>query len=759
MNSENANKSPTTNDPILADALSGIEQGLSQIRRMSREADELRIRLDEQQVSLAAREVEIADRLTAVNAERQQLETERRAIDGDRASVQNDRRAIEELTAATEQQHKDLAARASAIDARETSLHTREREVAELESTLSTKRDELRALTATAEERTNALEERERAFAERESVLSELEASLCTQRETLAAQSAEIASQREDLAAQATRLAQVESDLSAREKAAKESLAKAEQFESRAKRDQSDLAQLRQNLTGAQQQASQTLKALQEATTRAEQAEKVALDLRADLDQSAAHVADTGAITQERDGLRKSADSLRDKLRETEERESRLAAAVKSLREQSEGIVKERDDLKVAIERAREQAAKAPADSPELPALRGMLAKTEGERDQNATRLALSQKELTDARLIIDDLRGQLEQHEKDTKELEGVLDQLRERLRTEAAKAEAFAEQTRVLEVRFDSLSTSPAAVEGQAASEPGRPNPLRLRRIEVARRLAREKARKIRRVGEALGKRYEQCEQVLALRQDVLAAKRSVESAHRKQQGVEARSKTASSVFFLACSTGVLAAVSWFVAGQVAPETYAAKVVFAADSPDRQLNSGELEEWNTFHTQLVEDPRFHEFASQRMSKQGVAGLTSPAAVRERLKSTAEVTTNKPGEMTIEMKGAGRERVERELQMIAIALQSQAREAKDRRADGANTIISQPAKAGAEPLESVRMTYAGGIFAGGLLVMTTIGWLLWARLASAKMKFDLSQSIDATADEDRWNKFDRKAA
>jgi hypothetical protein len=307
--------------------------------------------------------------------------------------------------------------------------------------------------------------------------------------------------------------------------------------------------------------------------------------------------------------------------------------------------------------------------------------------------------------------------------------------------------------------MANAPAAVPEQPAGAATGPGALRLRRIEVARRLARDKAKKIRRVGDALGKRYEQCEQVLALRQDVLAAKRSVESAHRKQQGIEARGKTASSIFFVSCAAGILAAGSWMIAGQVAPETYVAKVVFAADSPDRQLNSGELEEWNTFHAQLVEDPRFHEFASQRLSKQGVAGLTSPAALRERLKNTAEVTSNKPGELTLEMKGPGRERVERELQMIAIAMQSQAREAKDRRADGASTIISQPAKAGTEPIESVRLIYAGGLFGAGTIVLGVLAGVFWTRLASAKMRFDLSQSVDATADEERWNKFDRKAA
>jgi hypothetical protein len=56
-------------------------------------------------------------------------------------------------------------------------------------------------------------------------------------------------------------------------------------------------------------------------------------------------------------------------------------------------------------------------------------------------------------------------------------------------------------------------------------------------------------------------------------------------------------------------------------------------------------------------------------------------------------------------------------------------------------------------------MVYAGGIFGGGVLIFGVLAGVFWSRLANAKMKFDLSQSVDATADEDRWNKFERKAA
>jgi chromosome segregation ATPase len=717
MNPDNATTGLTPTDPMLANALSGIEQGLAQIRKMSREADELRQRLDVQQQELARRDAEVADRLTAVLSERQQVETERRTIEVERESLTNDRKALEELGSSVEQRSSDLNRREAAIKGVEEGLR------AERES-LAARASALEAEGRSIEEQASGFEARER-------------------------------------------------ELSSREVSIKESIAKIEQAESRSKRDQHDLAQLRQNLTSAQQQASQTIKALQEATTRAEQAEQAALDLRSELDKASGAGEAAEKAERERDALHAASEELRGKLRAFEDREQRLSAAVRSLKEQSDAITKERDEARAALQRAEQQVKDAAgaagaagtagaAAKQEIESLRAQLAKLKAAAEQASAGRGGVEKELSDARLIIDDLRGQLDQHEQDSKELEGVLEQLKERLRIEAAKSEAFASQNSALKQELEAKGTSADAPSGVALNHgaaAGGLSPQRVRRLELARRLTRDKARKIRRVGEALGKRYEQCEQVLSLRQDVLAAKRAVESAFKKQQTVEARSKAFSTMFFGACATAILGGASWLLAGQVAPETYQARAVLAADSPDRELSAAELEEWTTFHAAMLEDPRFHEFTSQRMARGGLPGLASATAVKDRIAKAIKPQSNKPGELTLEMTGVGREKTERELQMFAVAMQSQSREAKDRRADGGNTIISQTAKAGDEPLDSVRLTYAGGIFGGVMLVFGVLVAIVWSRLAAAKMKFDQSHAVEATEDEARWQVLDRKAA
>lgn len=718
-------------DPMLASALAGIEQGLGQIRRMSREADELKLRLETQQVELTRREGELVERMTGLQADAVQLETDRRALTQDRERLDQDRKALEELAGAAERRTGEIARMSDELEARKHSLDQREHAISEQESALAARRGELEA------------------------------------------RATELAERRREVDARAQTLAETERTLADREKAAADALAKAEQVrtettrrgeelrvvEERAKRDQNELGQLRQNLTAAHQQTSQTIKALQEATARAERAEQTALDLRGELDALSSRSGESAAAVRERDELRQASEELRAKLRGAEEHEARLAAAVQALKEQSEAASRQRDELQANLTRAKATTTGAPDGGAELASARAKLAESEAARTKALETLASREKELTDARLIIDDLRGQLAQQEKDAKELEGVLEQLRERLRTEAAKTEAFAAQAQSLEARVSELASRPAPAGAPAAVHAGGPGESRLRRIGLVRKLVREKTKKIRRVSEALGKRYEQCEQVLTLRQEVLAAKRSVEAVFKKQQSTEARSRAVQSTFFLTCAAAMMAGIAWLLAGQVAPETFVAKAVLAADNSERQLGGGELEEWSKWHRELLDDPRFHDFAAQKLSRQAIAGWTTPSAVKDRIKGSLQVTNNKPGEMTMELKGVGREKLERELQALAIAVQSSSREARERRVDGANTNITQPAKAGAEPIESVRLVYTGAIFGGEALIFGILGAMVWNRLRQAKMKFDQSQAVEATEDEGRWPALERHAA
>lgn len=777
MSSQNAQPDsshlPPT-DPMLASALQGIEQGLGQIRRMSREADELKARLDAQQAALQQRENDLTDKLTALQAECLQLETDRKALDTERDAVERGRHAAEELARTADEKARTAEERAKAADARDAETRRNAEEFAR---------------------RTADLDAREHAIQSSQSDFDAKRAQLDAKRAEFESQSREIAAERDRVQARATALADTERQIAQREQAATQTLAAAEQLradttkraedlkhvEDRAKRDQSDIALLRQSLTTAQQQASQTLRALQDATTRAEQAEQANMDLRAELDQASGSSADTTALARERDDLRQTAEDLRSKLKAAEDRESRLTTAARTLKEQAQSASTEIDTLKASLERAHAQAttnaqaassagqasaaasaAATAAAEKQIEELRTKLAEAEQAKTQVGSSQNAVQKELSDARLIIDDLRAQLEQHEKDSKDLENVLDQLRDRLRTEAAKTEAFASQTQQLEAKIEELESRPntpqtlSTLEGAAL--PG-PAAARLKRIELCRKLMRDKTKKVRRVSDALAKRYEQCEQILSLRQDVLAAKRSVEAAFRKQQGTEARGRAAATAFFIVAASTALAGASWLIAGQVAPEAFIAKAIVAADSPDRQLNAGELEEWTDYHEKLLNDPRFHDFAAQRLSRQGFPNLASPTAVNDKIKESIRTESNKPGELTLEMKGVGRERVERELQAISVALQSQSQALKDQRPDGAKTIISQAAKAGQEPLDSVRLVYGGAIFGGCMLVFGVLVGILWNRLAQAKFKFDQSQAVDTTDDDKLWPPLDRKAA
>ena len=469
--------------------------------------------------------------------------------------------------------------------------------------------------------------------------------------------------------------------------------------------------------------------------------------------------------------------ATRDQIRTRQEAEGRLAAAVADLKVRLQRATDESAELSKQLVETRESLTAARSSQPASKAtsagveeIERKLASAVESQSQAAHALTERTKELADARLVIDDLRLQLEQHATDTTELESILNQLRDRLRTQAAKAEAYAQQIQQLEAQLRAQSEH--TPQSGAASD-RRPivefthtlalvdefNRHRRLRLGGIREHLQRKEAKVAKASEVLAKRYEQCEQVLAMRQDVLTAKRTVDATHHRLTSVQARSRAASTVFFVVCVLAIIGGLSWLVAGQVAPEEYVARATIAAENRDRALNSGELGEWQTFHEALIKDPRLLQFAAGRMERQGIAALATPNALKERLDQDLSVQAGKPGELTLELKGHGLSRTERELQTLAIAVQSQARDAQSTRVDGANTIIRDPAKASADPIATNRPQFALVIFGVLALAAGILAFFVWHRLSQAKLRFEASTGVGVTEDDSRWPTLDRKAA
>lgn len=710
----------------LTTALQGVEQGLAQIRRMYREADEAKLSLQSHQCELERRSTELSAMAIEIERSREELRTHREDLE------RRERLSGEATTRLAADQH--------ALD--------------ELTESLQKRSDEL-------DERAARVATEQQAISERSKELESREGSLASALEDL--------HRREEALAESGRALQAQTaELTRRAEAVRRD-------EERVRREHGDTQSLRASLAAAQQQASQTIRALQDATTRAEAAEESALTLRNEIEELRTQTQSVSEDAERRCSAAEEAlAATRGEIKVRQESETRLAAAVADLKVRLQRTTDESAELTRQLAQTRESLSAAKSAAPAAQAASANVAEIEARlalavEAQSQAALALSERtrELADARLVIDDLRAQVEQNATDTTELEGILDQLRDRLRTQAAKAEAYAQQVQNLESQLQAQGEG-KAVEFVRESTIASPhdaslvnefNQHRRQRLGGIRKHLQRKEAKVAKASEVLAKRYEQCEQVLSMRQDVLTAKRTVDAVHHRLTSVQARSRAVSSLFFVVCVLAIIGGLSWVIAGQVAPEEYLARVTIAAENRDRQLNAGELSEWQIFHEALVKDPRFLQFAAGRMERQGITALATPATLKDRLEQDLSAQAPKPGELTLELKGHGMSRTERELQTLAIAVQSQARDAQSTRVDGANTIIRDPAKAQSDPIETARPQYALVIFGGLASLAGFLAFFVWHRLAQAKLKFDASSGVGATEDEARWPTLDRKAA
>ena len=183
---------------------------------------------------------------------------------------------------------------------------------------------------------------------------------------------------------------------------------------------------------------------------------------------------------------------------------------------------------------------------------------------------------------------------------------------------------------------------------------------RLKIYRELVREQSMKVRRANEALKKKIETCEQVLAHRAELAGIRDRILEGERRLQRRQAGSKAG---VILLCIVGVfaiLAAMSWAISSEVAPATFMATSAIKADGlRKRELTPGELDEWAHFHKGLLTDPRFHEDAAERFKRQGMMTVGTPQAVADLVRDDLTFENNTPGEMQLHLKGLGSDRTQ----------------------------------------------------------------------------------------------------
>lgn len=452
-----------------------------------------------------------------------------------------------------------------------------------------------------------------------------------------------------------------------------------------------------------------------------------------------------------------------DELTARAESAEKAAAEAKKKAEQDAAMIGELRRELEASKREREAAVGRAADGDKDAAAR---------MQELAERLAAAEESAEEHRNLWEIERAQgvklteeLTKLREEAGEAETVISTLREKLKTEAARSQELTAKTRQLEADLAQGAALVAELEGQLAelrkkrervqseARSVMPESLerRRRRLTLARELVRRQAAKVKKGGEALRKRYEQCEQVLSQRAELAEARAKIIAAEKRAHSGRAV-RTAAVVML--CGSGVVAmlgGLSWAAATHFAPATFVASSQIGADGRGRELQPAELDEWQRFHEGLIADPMFHDAAADRFKRQGMTELARPADLAQRIREGLSVESGSPGEMTLRWTGKGADRSQRELETLTASLTSHANAAQTRRIDGGVTKVLKEARAGDAPIDNTRTVYALGILGGTLALALAITLTLWRKLSRAKTDFERDTGLASTLDPGRW--------
>ncbi|MCW5764610.1 MAG: hypothetical protein KIT68_01375 [Phycisphaeraceae bacterium] len=703
--------------------LSSIERQVADLRRLTGESARRARELDERDAALKVRAVEI-DRLIAeqrdaaqraearaaeADAARRQAEANAHAAQTQRAELES---RVEEHLRRAEALTADLARQADAAGQAQRHAADAAARAADLERRLSEADAALARARTDAEQATSAAEQaRQQAEQFRQAA------------ERAEATRAEIEGRLSRLAGELEAANQLLTDAAARQTAAEAQIREAnERAQTESRRAEvltGELSETRRTLTEACDERESLRRSLEaeaqagaqcrQRAERAEHAERTAVEAARLAQQQIAEASQTAggqgvalqAAQEQCEAFRKLAEELRDALSQAERDRDTLDGKVKDLLEELESARK-----------AQTETAQAGLDrGQELESLKHLVAQREEALRVLAGRLLNAEERLNAA----DDNPGAT------PAEVAALREQL-ELARAEAAALRAQAEGGPAV------VTMDPEAAEFVAR---------RRERLARYRALLAAQSHKIVQARAALAKKNEKADEAIALRAKLNEQMQALAAERRKVQQQSARSGAG---VMLLCFFGVLAIIgglAWAVAGQVAPATFAARAVIAADTPGRTPTQEEMLAWTASHERLMEDPDFFVLAAERFAQRGIATMGTPASVKQRLKSEFSVQTDKAGALTLELRGRGAEKTARELETLALAIVAMANSQREARGDGAATVLSQAPAAMNEPLDDQRLTFVAAFGGGGSAVAGLLFVGFYRMLAGGKRRFE----------------------
>jgi len=413
---------------------------------------------------------------------------------------------------------------------------------------------------------------------------------------------------------------------------------------------------------------------------------------------------------------------------------ARLAEEIKSLRERpgDDGAAAE------ALAEARRQLAERES----------ALQSASGEASALKARIGELEREVAEQRRLVEEAGGRV----VETEELPALRAEL-ERTKAELALAVDTCDRAHA---ELKKAQARAARQAGKAGSGPAFARDaarLELRRQRLARvkGLHRQQSNKIRVASEALRKRLEQCEQMIGLRAELAQARRSLEHAHKRVQKQRGVGRMATALLCLSVMVALLGAMSWVVSGQVWPGRFAATATIQAQARGRELLPEERADWQQFHEQLIEDPRFIERAAENLGKRGITTLGQAGDLTAYLKANLTLRSPGDGEISLELQDEGAERTSRVLDTVVTTLAAEANAARAKRLDGGTTDIKQAATVGASAIDGTRLRHALILWGASTGAFVVLGVVIWGRLAAAKLRYEGQTQVEHILEEERW--------
>ncbi|HRQ72854.1 MAG TPA: hypothetical protein PLU35_07490 [Phycisphaerales bacterium] len=516
---------------------------------------------------------------------------------------------------------------------------------------------------------------------------------------------------------------------------------------------ESEITSLRGVTAGAQRLRDE----IEALRPRADEAER----LRAETERLGERAAHADALEQEVNRLRAAhgeIDRLRAEVEAARAAASELAQRVEALQREAEASREREAQLIADLERA---AGEQSSDRDQREAVQRSLAEATRRAEDAEERASTACAEAERSRAAAAEHEAQLRDAVDRLAEVSRLVREQAARLeRAEAgaADAERIRRQIGELEAKLRAAETERARLREALLSAPGveaataGPRPSeRLARLRNYRSALRRQRERLERANQTLTDRIDRCEQVLAQRRDLVEARVSIEAVGKRVNAAKARTNTAAAGFFLVGLVAVLGLLSWVIAGQFVQPVYAARAVLTAQQRATNPNPAELEGWQTFHVELLTDPRLLDRVAERMERRGIADLAHPARLAATLETSLVWSSTASGRLELELRGPGAERTLRALDTYVSTLVAEANTARSRRADAAVTVVESQPRLGGEPIEDRRPLYAAAGLGVSSLLAVGFWSMIWRRLARAQSVFEQADRLDQLLEERRW--------